>query len=158
MDIPKNVRLTRLGREHMVTMVLSGQTPKAIGEAVGVCPRHGPQMGRTLPDGRLGQPAGPQLPPRQAAPVNATGHNNRGIGQEFVHIDDASRIAFSRVVKSERKACVITFLEAAVAYYASLGTTVERVMTDNGSCYEAFTFRGACKRLGRRHGGLWIGD
>jgi transposase len=39
MDIHKNARLTPLGREHMVNMVLSGQTPKAVGEAVGVCPR-----------------------------------------------------------------------------------------------------------------------
>jgi transposase InsO family protein len=39
MDIHKNARLTPLGREHLVKMVLSGQTPKAAGEAVGVCPR-----------------------------------------------------------------------------------------------------------------------
>ena len=39
MDIHKNARLTPLGREHMVNMVLGGQTPKAAGEAVGVCPR-----------------------------------------------------------------------------------------------------------------------
>src|SRR4051794_28646509 len=39
MDIHKNARLTPLGREHMVTMVLGGQTPQAAGEAVGVCPR-----------------------------------------------------------------------------------------------------------------------
>src|SRR6476660_6028996 len=48
--------------------------------------------------------------------------NSRGVGWEFVHvaIDDASRIAFSRVMKSERKGCAIAFLKAAVAYYASL--------------------------------------
>ena len=39
MDIHENARLTPLGREHMVNMVLGGQTPKAAGEAVGVCPR-----------------------------------------------------------------------------------------------------------------------
>ena len=39
MDIHKNARLTALGRERVVNMVLSGQTPKAVGEAVGVCPR-----------------------------------------------------------------------------------------------------------------------
>jgi transposase-like protein len=39
MDIHKNVRLTPLGRERMVKMVLGGQTPKAVSEAVGVCPR-----------------------------------------------------------------------------------------------------------------------
>ena len=39
MDIHKNARLTPLGRERMVTMVRGGQTPKAVSEAVGVCPR-----------------------------------------------------------------------------------------------------------------------
>ena len=79
--------------------------------------------------------------------------NNRGVGWEFVHvaIDDASRIAFSRVMKTERRGCAIAFLKAAVAYYASLGITAERVMIDNGSCYKAFAFRRACKRLGLRH-------
>jgi hypothetical protein len=65
-----------------------------------------------------------------------TGQSNaRGIGWEFVHvcIDDASRIAFSRVMKDEKKASAVAFLKAAVAYYASLGVTIERDMTDNGS-------------------------
>jgi transposase InsO family protein len=82
------------------------------------------------------------------------GHrHSRGIGWEFVHvaIDDASRIAFSKVMKNERQSCAIAFLRAAVAYYASLGVKVERVMTDNGPCYKAFAFRKACKRLGLRH-------
>ena len=39
MDIHKNARLTPLGRERLVKMVLGGQTPKAAGEAAGVCPR-----------------------------------------------------------------------------------------------------------------------
>jgi transposase InsO family protein len=84
-----------------------------------------------------------------------TGVINRhpGIGWEFVHvcIDDASRIAFSRVMKDERKASAIAFLKAAIAYYASLGIKVERVMTDNGSCYRSRDFARACKRLGLKH-------
>jgi transposase InsO family protein len=77
----------------------------------------------------------------------------KGTGWEFIHvcIDDASRIAFSQVMKNEKKGCAIAFLKAAVAYYASLGVKVERVMTDNGSCYKSFAFRRACKRLGLRH-------
>src|SRR5690242_4772192 len=39
-------------------------------------------------------------------------------------------------------------LKLAVAYYASLGITVERVMTDNGSCYRSRRFRSLCSRLG----------
>jgi transposase InsO family protein len=83
-----------------------------------------------------------------------TGHSNtRGIGWEFVHvcIDDASRIAFSRVMKDERKASAVAFLAAAVAYYASLGVTIERVMTDNGSSYRSKAFARVCSRLGLKH-------
>jgi transposase-like protein len=39
MDIHKNARLTPHGRERMVKLVLGGQTPQAVSEAVGVCPR-----------------------------------------------------------------------------------------------------------------------
>ena len=65
--------------------------------------------------------------------------NSRGIGWEFVHvcIDDASRIAFSQILPDEKKESAIAFLKAAVAYYESLGVTVARVMTDNGSCYRS---------------------
>jgi len=77
----------------------------------------------------------------------------KGAGWEYVHvcIDDASRIAFSKVMKNERQGCAVAFLKAAITYYASLGVKVERVMTDNGSCYKSFAFRRACKRLGLKH-------
>ena len=79
--------------------------------------------------------------------------NNRGVGWEFVHvcIDDASRLAFSRILPDERKQSAVAFLEAAVAYYRSLGITVARVMTDNGSCYISKDFRQACRDLGLKH-------
>jgi transposase InsO family protein len=87
-----------------------------------------------------------------------TGQSNprarrQGAGWEFVHvcIDDASRIAFSQVMADEKKESAVAFLAAAVAYYASLGITVARVMTDNGSCYKSFAFRKACKTLGLKH-------
>ena len=79
--------------------------------------------------------------------------NTRGVGWEFVHvcIDDASRIAFSKIMKDEKKASAVAFLKAAVAYYASLGVTIERVMTDNGSCYRSNAFAKACKMLSLKH-------
>lgn len=78
---------------------------------------------------------------------------SRGAGWEFVHvcIDDASRLAFSQVMKDETAASAVPFLRAAVAYYASLGVKVSRVMSDNGSCYKAFAFRDACAELGLKH-------
>ena len=51
----------------------------------------------------------------------------------------------------ERKQSAIAFLKAALAYYASLGVKIERVMTDNGSCYRSKAFAKACKRLGLKH-------
>ena len=80
-------------------------------------------------------------------------NNSRGAGWEFVHvcIDDASRLAFSQILPDERKERAVAFLKAAVAYYASLGVTVFRVMTDNGSCYRSKAFRDACRDLGLRH-------
>jgi len=79
--------------------------------------------------------------------------NSRGVGWEYVHvcIDDASRVAFSKIMKTERKGSAVAFLKAAVAYYASLGVTVERVMTDNGSCYRSSAFAKACRRLRLKH-------
>jgi len=38
-----------------------------------------------------------------------------------------------------------------VTYYTSLGVKVERVMTDNGSCYLSRDFARACKELGLKH-------
>jgi transposase InsO family protein len=77
----------------------------------------------------------------------------RGIGWEFVHvaIDDASRIAFSQILPDERQGSAAAFLKAAVAYYASLGVTVVRVMTDNGACYRSKAFRKACRDLDLKH-------
>ncbi len=79
--------------------------------------------------------------------------NSVGAGWEFVHvaIDDRSRIAFTEVHPTEGKASAIAHLHAAVAYYASLGITVRRVLTDNGPCYRSQTFARACAALGIRH-------
>jgi len=79
--------------------------------------------------------------------------NSRGVGWEYVHvcIDDASRVAFSKIMKTECGRCAVAFLKAAVAYYASLGITVLRVMTDNGSCYRSRAFARACRRLKLKH-------
>jgi transposase InsO family protein len=79
--------------------------------------------------------------------------NARGIGWEFVHvsIDDHSRLAFSQVLKSEKKECAMAFLIATLAWYKRHGIKVERLMTDNGSCYRSKAFNRLCKALGIRH-------
>jgi transposase InsO family protein len=97
--------------------------------------------------GRIGG-VGHRITGRRPGMIN----RHRGIGWEFVHvcIDDASRVAFVQIRADQRKESAVAFLEAAVAYFASLGIGIERVMTDNGSCYRSKAFRAACKRLGLR--------
>ena len=240
MNVHKNARLTPRGRERIVALVLSGQTPQAVACAVGVCPgtvrkwvkRHDEEgvtglcdrssrprrLRRPTPQAvidriallrrerltgkaiaaevgvprasisrilrRLGmnklrmlEPAEPvrryererpgeliHIDIKKLGRIGAVGHRitgrksgviNRyhGIGWEYVHvcIDDASRIAFSRVMADQDKASAAAFLEVAVAYYASLGIKVERVMTDNGGCYLSKPFAKACSKLGLRH-------
>ena len=78
---------------------------------------------------------------------------SRGIGWEFVHvaIDDHSRVAFSKIMDDEKKESAVAFLEASVQYYETLGITIGRVMTDNGSCYKSRAFKAACKALHIKH-------
>jgi transposase InsO family protein len=97
--------------------------------------------------GRIGS-VGHRITGRYPGAVN----RHHGIGWEFVHVcvDDASRVAFVQVMANQRKESAVAFLEAALAYYAHLGIRIERVMTDNGSCYRSRTFREACNRLGLR--------
>ena len=81
-----------------------------------------------------------------------TKNHNRGIGWDMVHlaIDDHSRVSFAQVLSDEKAVSCVQFLHAAVAYYASLGVRIERVMTDNGTGYKNL-FKAACDELGIRH-------
>jgi transposase len=222
MNVHKNARLTPRGRERIVGQAASGQTPKAIAAAAGVCPRtvrkwidrfrleglaglsdrssrprrlHRPTPHRVVEQvealrrqrrtgkqiaaelhispatvsrvlkrlglNRIGalEPAAPvrryerdrpgemiHIDIKKLGRFARAGHRttgerqgcrNKGAGWEFVHvaIDDHSRIAFAKIMGSERKRSATAFLKAACTYYASLGIKVERVMTDNGACY-----------------------
>jgi transposase InsO family protein len=78
---------------------------------------------------------------------------NGTIGWEFVFvaIDDCSRLAFAEICRDERQHTAVTFLQAALAYYASLGIQVKALMTDNGACFISHTFARACAELGLKH-------
>ncbi|RNC97048.1 MAG: IS481 family transposase [Oricola sp.] len=77
----------------------------------------------------------------------------KGYGWEYVHvcIDDHSRLSFTQIHADEKAVSAIAHLKAAVAWYQSMGVKVERVMTDNGSCYKSHAFRKACQQLGIKH-------
>ncbi|WP_460772331.1 IS481 family transposase [Microbacterium sp. GXF7504] len=65
----------------------------------------------------------------------------RGIGYDYVHtaIDDHSRVAYAETHDDEKGATAAGFLERMIAFYASLGVTVERVITDNAFAYRNST-------------------
>jgi transposase InsO family protein len=77
----------------------------------------------------------------------------RGTGWEvlFVAVDDHARIGFTQMHPDERAPSAVTFLRAALAYYAALGVTVRRVLTDNGSPFMSRAWRQTCAELGIMH-------
>jgi transposase InsO family protein len=73
----------------------------------------------------------------------AAGKKNRSaVGYSYLHsaIDDHTRIVYSEILDNEKKETAAGFWSRANAFYSSLGITVTRVMTDNGSCYRSKLF------------------
>jgi transposase InsO family protein len=81
-------------------------------------------------------------------------HQGKGKhGWEFVHVcvDDATRLAYVEVLGDERAVTAVAFFRRALSFFASYGIEVERVMSDNGSCYRAKLHALCCHTLGIRH-------
>ena len=63
---------------------------------------------------------------------------SRGAGWQylFVAIDDASRLGFARLYPDETAASALAFLSACARFYGRQGIPIERVLTDNGTCFK----------------------
>jgi transposase InsO family protein len=101
---------------------------------------------------RFGKFDRPGLPAhlRQAGYANKAG----GIsGFEYVHvaIDDTSRTAYLEILDDEKGVTCVGFLRRAVAWFASQGVKVQRVMTDNGVGYRSNVHAAACADMEIRH-------
>ena len=93
--------------------------------------------------------------------IDGVGHRKAGTrqvcrrrpGWEYLHvcIDDASRVAYTAIHPDETAESAVEFLWHAVAWYAARGMKIERILTDNGSCYTSRKFREACCEFGIRH-------
>ena len=72
--------------------------------------------------------------------TDAAGVRRLTVGWEYVHVcvDDATRLAYVEVLEDEKAVTAVAFLRRAIAHFAAYGIRVERVMTDNGSCYRGF--------------------
>lgn len=78
----------------------------------------------------------------------------RGIGWEFVHVavDDCTRLAYAEVLADEQGVTAADFLARALAWFAEHGLTVQRVFSDNGSCYRSLVHRTVVVAHGLTHG------
>lgn len=80
-------------------------------------------------------------------------HHTHKPGWEYCHvaIDDTTRVAYVEIHDDEKGPTCVGFLRRAIAAFASIGVTVERVMTDNGTGYRSHVHRTAIAQLGIRH-------
>src|SRR4051812_33157181 len=94
--------------------------------------------------GRIPKGGGWRVHGRTARP-NTHARRKARIGYAFVHsaIDGYSRLAYSEVLPNEQAVTAIGFWERAHAFFAAHDITVERVLTDNGSCYRSRPFNQA---------------
>ena len=85
---------------------------------------------------------------RTGAPRNK--YRNPQIGICYLHtvIDDHSRVAYVEAREDETKETATEVLRNAVAWFGERGVTVQRVISDNGSCYKSKLWKKTCTDLG----------
>jgi transposase InsO family protein len=69
-----------------------------------------------------------------------------GAGYRYLHtaLDDRTRIVYSEILDDEQALTAAGFWTRAASWFASIGITCERVITDNGSCYRSGHWHNAC--------------
>jgi transposase InsO family protein len=77
----------------------------------------------------------------------------RGAGYDYVHaaVDDRSRVADAEILPDERKETASAFMTRAIGFFTDRGITVERVLTDNGSCNGSREFARTLAAAGVAH-------
>jgi transposase InsO family protein len=81
----------------------------------------------------------------RAARPSTTRTKKAAIGYAFVHsaVDAYSRLAYSEVLNDEQGVTAAAFWRRAQAFFEQRGITIERVLSDNGSCYRSREFHHA---------------
>ena len=88
---------------------------------------------------------------RAATPGKSKSANREPqMGTAFVHtvIDDHSRVAYAEIHNDEKAITAVAVLTRATAWFAARGVQVERVLSDNGSCYKSRLWKQTCDELG----------
>jgi transposase InsO family protein len=83
----------------------------------------------------------------------SVGHRSPRAGWQYLHlaIDDHSRYAVAQLRPTQTSNDAVAFLEHALERFAEHGIQVQRIMSDNGSCYVGKDLRRAVQRHGLRH-------
>jgi transposase InsO family protein len=111
-----------------------------------------------IPDGgghrALGRQAGKHNKQAHRDPARrrkVPGRPNLGYACLHTALDDRSRLAYTEILEDETRETAAAFLTRAHAWYAAAGITIERVLTDNGSCYRSLTWAATCADLHITH-------
>ena len=109
-----------------------------------------------IPDGggwrKVGRAQGQRN--RTATPTGRRGKDGaKNYGHAYVHtvVDDHSRVAYAEIHDDEQAVTASGVLRRAVLWFTARGVTVERVLTDNGSCYRSDAWRQQCADLNLVH-------
>ena len=80
-------------------------------------------------------------------------NDRKKVGWRHLHvaIDMASRLVFTELRAGLSGPDAVDFLCRARAHFDAQGIRVQRILTDNGSCYVSNVFREACRATGLRH-------
>src|ERR1700760_124995 len=97
--------------------------------------------------------AGHRVNGHRGSQFKSPGGRRGATGWEFVHVavDAATRLAYVEVLQDERGATAGAFLRRAVAWFEGFGIAVERVLSDNGSCYRSKAHAQVMAELQIRH-------
>ena len=80
-------------------------------------------------------------------------HSHPLVGTAYIHtvLDDHSRLAYSEICADETRETAVLVLRHAAAWFAARGVRIERILSDNGSCYRPKLWAAACAELGITH-------
>jgi transposase InsO family protein len=85
----------------------------------------------------------------------ADGRRHRRVktGYDYLHVavDDRTRLAYVEAHDGQDAAAAAGFMARALAWFAGLGIGVERVLTDNGWCYQSQAFQQVLAQAGAQH-------
>ena len=77
-------------------------------------------------------------------------HGKSNVGYRYIHtaLDDRTRLIYSEILDDEQDHTAAAFWRRAVLWFAQLGISCERVITDNGNCYRSHAWHQACAETG----------